>query len=159
MLVSNLRDYVINPTLKYLGDNFYSKSAVNLLLGTAAAESNLGEYLHQLNGGPALGIYQMEPRTHCDIYMNYLLYHHELRYKINKLLVSVFNKRKNLIFNLAYATAISRVHYYRVSESLPEHDDIDGLANYWKKYYNTEKGKGTVEKFIDKYNNLVLKCL
>lgn len=158
MLASHLRDYVIKPILIYLGNKYYSESAVNLLLGTAAVESNLGKYLHQING-PALGIYQIEPNTYYDIRKNYLHYHYELRYKINQLLITIFNRKKNLVFNLAYATAIARICYYRFAESLPNYDDVEGLANYWKKYYNTKLGKGTVEKFIDNYNELVLKCL
>ena len=40
-------------------------------------------------------------------------------------------------------------------EKLPNSYDIEGLAKYWKKYYNTEGGKGTVEKFIEKYEKYV----
>jgi hypothetical protein len=29
------------------------------------------------------------------------------------------------------------------------------MAHYWKKYYNTEKGKGTVEGFVESYDELV----
>ena len=44
-----------------------------------------------------------------------------------------------------------RVHYYRVSEALPEENDIEGMARYWKKYYNTPLGAGTEEEFIHNY--------
>jgi hypothetical protein len=50
----DLRQYVIRPTLQRLG--LWSLAAENLLLGTAAQESKLGYYLHQLEG-PALGLY------------------------------------------------------------------------------------------------------
>ena len=61
----------IEEVLDYL--NLNSLSAVNLLLGTAAQESRLGEYIEQVNG-PALGIFQMEPKTEIDIFRNFLTY-------------------------------------------------------------------------------------
>ena len=48
----HLAEYVIRPSLKPLG--LYSLEAEQLLLGTAAVESQLGFYLHQIKG-PALG--------------------------------------------------------------------------------------------------------
>ena len=60
---------LIRRTLKDI--TLYSEDAVDLLMMTAAAESNLGEYLRQING-PALGAFQMEPGTHDDIWKNYL---------------------------------------------------------------------------------------
>jgi len=58
--------------------DLYSRDAVELLMLTAAAESNLGEYLRQVGRGPALGIFQMEPSTETDIWYNYLRYRSEL---------------------------------------------------------------------------------
>jgi hypothetical protein len=79
-----------------------------LLLGTALTESGDMHYLHQLGNGPALGVYQMEPTTHEDIYDNYLKYKKEL----------------------------------------PGANDLSGLANYWKTYYNTKLGKGVPNTFV-----------
>lgn len=47
MLASQLKDFVIIPVLDYLRLN--SPSAINLLLGTCAAESDMGHYLRQIN--------------------------------------------------------------------------------------------------------------
>lgn len=155
MLASHLKEYIIIPTLDYMGLN--SASAVNLLLGTAAQESHLGKYLHQING-PALGIYQMEPDTHKDIHNNFLVYKSDLNKKILNLSFPAFSMKKNLIGNLYYATAMARIHYYRVPEKLPKADDIEGLANYWKRYYNTTIGKGTIKEFIKNFEKYVLDC-
>ena len=40
-----------------------SRGAINLILGTAAQESRFGTYLVQRGGGPAVGIFQIEPTT------------------------------------------------------------------------------------------------
>jgi len=56
--------------------------------------------------------------------------------------------------NLPYQIIMARCHYLRVAEALPT--TIQGYAKYWKKYYNTVKGKGTEEKFIANYNRYIL---
>lgn len=155
--VQQLKEYVIEPTLKEL--DLYSKSAVNLLLGTCAQESLMGHYLHQIKGS-ALGIYQMEPTTHDDIWDNYLKYNQALETKL-RCIACYFNSNPPsytkphpslLVYDLKYATAMCRIHYLRVSESLPDAHDVLALANYWKRFYNTPKGKGTVTDFIYNYD-------
>lgn len=142
---NQLKMYVVRPTLQKL--DLWSEAAENLLMGTAAQESQMGLYLHQV-GGIALGIYQMEPETHDDLWKNYLPSQPNLIAKILK-----FSKSnpEELIWNLAYATAMTRVHYLRIREALPAASDIKGLGLYWKKYYNTQFGKGTVQEFVNNY--------
>ena len=114
--VSQLRKYIIQPTLRGLG--MYSQAAENLLLGTAAQESGF-KFLHQLGGGPALGIYQMEPATERDIWDNYLAYREQIAKKVQVLCIKEPAPSYELIGNLYYATAMARIHYRRVSEPLP----------------------------------------
>jgi len=144
-----LRTCIIEPTLNAIG--LYSQSAVNLLLGTCAQESKFGTYLKQING-PALGIYQIEPNTHKDIWDNFLKFKSELADKVLKLGQM---HDASLIVNLAYATAIARIKYLRAPEALPAANDLAGLARYWKRYYNTFLGSGTVQEFINNYNRYV----
>ena len=151
--IPQLRQYIVQPVLRAL--NAYSKAAENLLVGTAVQESRL-EYLHQLGGGPARGLYQMEPATHDDICSNYLAYQPDLRARIDTFVLPQHDRHDQLAWNLAYATAMCRAHYRRVREALPEEDDVDGLARYWKRYYNTEQGAGTVTEFKDKYVRYVI---
>lgn len=153
----HLRLHVIRPTLEYLDSVIpYSMAAENLLMGTCAQESEMGKYLVQLDDGPAEGIYQIEPDTHDDIIMNFVHYRENIANKIYHLRQSAaFDSSFDMITNLAYATAMCRVHYWRVAEPLPEHDDIEGMAHYYKAYYNTMKGKATVEEFIGNYERYV----
>lgn len=156
-----LRD-AIKDVLYYLHPSVpYSGTAVELLMFTAAAESDLGNYIKQIQG-PALGIFQMEPATERDIWAHFL--NRRLwRGKVKDLMfreVRLFNM-SNLKYNLAYAIAMARIHYFRVSEKLPDvkfksdglptQSGIDELARYWKKYYNTRLGKGTVAEAANKY--------
>jgi hypothetical protein len=149
-----LRERVIRPTLEHL--RLYSLAAESLLLGTAAQESRLGTYVVQLGGGPALGIYQMEPGTHRDIWDNWLSARADLSSLVRLLIApqpSPFVEQ--LVTNLAYATAMTRLHYRRVPAPLPAPDDIEGQAEYWKHHYNTSAGRGTVEEYVRSWRRLV----
>jgi hypothetical protein len=146
---------LIHVVLKEIG--LYSEDAVELLMLTAATESNLGYYIVQKGGGPALGIFQMEPDTEDDIWENYLQYKDTLADKISKEfpIHSDFSL-DDLEFNLGYQIAMARIHYLRVPEKLPSKKDTHAMALYWKRYYNTYLGKGTTEKAIGKYERYCL---
>ena len=127
--------------------DLYSEAALALLLGTAAQESGCGRRLYQLAGGPARGIYQMEPATEDDIWTNYLRYRPRLRAKITKL-TGHSGPGPWLAWDLAYQTAMARVHYLRVPAYLPDPHDLDAQAHYYKIYYNTPAGKAQPADYI-----------
>lgn len=144
---------VVRPVLQEIGA--HSAAAENLVLGTALQESNL-HYLRQLAEGPARGIFQMEPATHDDIWDNYLAYRRELADRVSGFLVPERDRVEQLIWNLAYATAMCRIHYWRVPAPLPKATDVPGLAAYWKQYYNTPQGKGTEAEFTEKFETAIV---
>lgn len=146
-----LKEYIIEPVLEAL--DMKSKAAINLLLGTAAAESRCGYYLHQVKG-PALGIYQIEPATHSDVIKNYINYRPMVASVIDKL-KGPYSLDRNLIGNLYYSTAIARLIYYRSPHKLPSANDIEGLGAMWKEVYNTHLGAGTTDGFTRAYNNYI----
>ncbi len=148
-----LRDEIIIPTLMEMGPEFSSYAAVELLLGTAAQESAMGTYIKQLNGGPALGIYQMEPATHDDIWQNYLAYNPNLIVKVERVCPGGHFKPERMVWDLKYATIMCRLHYYRRPEALPS--DHEGFADYWKQFYNTELGDGTVDQYLANVANFI----
>lgn len=150
MNLEQLRELVIRPALKHI--DLWSAAAENLVLGTALVESK-GEYIHQVGGGPALGLWQMEPATHDDIWTNYLRYQLEIAEKVLTLTTAaeITEGALELIGNLYYGAAMCRIHYRRVSEPLPQEKDADGMARYWKAHYNTSRGAGTVEKALPRF--------
>lgn len=148
------RLHLVRPVLTRLGA--HSRAAENLVIGTAVQESRL-RFLRQLQDGPARGIFQMEPDTHDDIWENYLAFRPELRERVESFLAASQDKVEQLIWNFAYATAMCRVHYLRVPYPLPDADDIEGLAAYWKRHYNTELGRGTAEEFARHYEAHVVR--
>lgn len=146
-----LRKLIIIKT-KEIG--LFSDNAVELLIGTCAQESCLGKYRKQLGGGPALGIFQMEPATFVDIHINVLRFNPLLLKKVMKAAEVKSLKAEDLVLNDNLAVCMARVHYYRFKEAIP--DNLEGWAHYWKKYYNTSAGRGTEEEFIKNYKTLCL---
>ena len=105
-----------------------------------------------------MGLFQMEPATHDDIWRNFLEYHGGKKHtEMLKQLCTPYQPDADIMFwNLRYAALMCRMHYYRKPHKLPEADDIEGLAVYWKTHYNTHLGKGTVSEFIENYHRFVL---
>jgi len=145
-----LTDNVIRPTLYRIG--LSSPIATQLILGTAMVESR-AKYLRQLGNGPALGIYQMEPFTHDDIYQNVLAYNKSLEERITALTVST--TALEMTGNMFYATAMCRVQYYRFAEALPAFNDFEGMAKYHKKYYNTVAGATNIAESTEIFEEIV----
>lgn len=155
----HLRELVIRPVLQYL--DMHSEAAVNLLMGTAAQESRMGRYFMQVDSfgypvGPALGIFQMEPATHDDIWKTYLNRVEKQTIAAKIVPFMMRNLAEEMIWNLKYATAMARIKYWRDSEPLPDKDDIGSLAATWKRIYNSPQGKGTEAEFVQNYHEYVL---
>jgi hypothetical protein len=141
---------LITETLNEIELN--SVEAVNLLMGTMAQESHMGEYIRQLGGGPALGVFQMEPATYESLWRNTLDYKPKLKDKILKL--SVTGEVSELRWNLKLAIAMCRVRYLIAKGAIPF--GLQAQAEYWKKNYNGGAlGKGTVEEYIENYKRFV----
>lgn len=151
-----LIELIIQPILKEIG--LYSLSAEMLLAGTCAQESQMGTYLQQVPSGIAKGIYMMEDETHNDIWANYLKYFHspEISNFCSQVERNHAPASKWMIQDLKYATAMTRIHYLRVKEPLPPAGDLQKLAAYYKKYYNTPLGAATEQEFIANFNKYVL---
>lgn len=148
----NIR-HLVKFVLKNVG--LHSDNAEELIMGTFAVESNLGEYIYQSGHGPARGIGQMEPLTESDIWKRVIPRKKGLSEKIQSL--TGVSKCDNfaLTSNLAYQIIMTRLKYLSIPEPLPHYADLDGMANYWKRYYNTYGGKGTIEDFVKKYKKYV----
>jgi hypothetical protein len=156
MNAQQLHDYIIKPTLEYIGGSYYSKEAAFLLLGTAAIESNCGEYIKQING-PALGIWQMEPDTLHDIWVNCdalrvgrlpdIIRDFEIKCSPDDLMVSPM-----------FACAMARLKYSMDSEPLPEFSGMYNTSmivrfyDYYKRVYNTPLGASTYQKWVSALN-------
>ena len=149
MNAQQLYDHIIKPTHLYMGGNYESKNANFLSLCTAAIESNCGYYIKQV-GGPALGIWQMEPETLKDVIDNCDVMRHDsfvtLLDRVDCFEASEFLE-VSLIVSPMYACAMARLKYSMDKAPLPDHNDIKAVYDYYKRIYNTLLGASTYEKF------------
>lgn len=145
-------EFIIVPTLKET-PNGYSKEAVKAIQMIVAHESSRGEYLAQTRG-PALGVIQMEPATHADVWANGDSIWN------NALLLGIisqeeFNNKirpqaKRLIYDLRYNVFMARQKLFMVPASIPTEAKL--IAHYLKKHWNGP-GKATPEKYHIDYTN------
>jgi len=148
--LEHLIKYIIKPSLKQV--DMYSVEAEQLLLTTGQVESSY-KYVHQIGGGPALGLWQMEPATYESIFNDYLAYRSDLKKQVlSACCYKSIPPAEEIMYNMKFAVIMSRIKYYWVPYALPEFNDIEGQAHYWSKYYNGNPVTGDPNKYINAYN-------
>lgn len=145
--LAQLDSYIIRPVLAAFSAPWQSEAARILLLGTAIHESNAGADLVQEGGGPALGVWQMEPFTHDDCWQNFLNFQPGLAAVVQRFQVPDAGAGQ-LVYNLAYACAMARVKYIRAAPPLPQPQDFESLADYYKRFYNSTEGAAVVNQAL-----------
>ena len=144
---------LIERVLNKLG--LYSPEASDLVFKTLKVESLL-QYIRQING-IACGFGQCEPWVAVAICDNYLKYRKDLMKQVADTInvkLSFFTLPKEedwawiLETNLAAMIAFCRLHYRRIPKPLPK-QNLDEQWIYYKKYYNTERGKATNDHWME----------
>jgi len=147
------RIHVVQPALAVL--NLPGGEAAELIVvGTAAQETRL-ERFAQTPSGPARCFLQIEQPTFDDLFDNFLDHRPDLRDLALGMAVPHYDLFDQLTWNLRFAAAIARLIYYRAPGPLPAASDIEGLAAYYKKFWNTSGGAATPEEFVRNFHALV----
>ena len=161
---TDLRTLVIRPTLEQL--NQWSPAAENLLMGTAAQESQLG---FRLASNQLKGIYRISETTHQQVWDEFLIHDPETASRLRGLASQqqfLQAPHNELAINLSYATGVAWMIYLRHGLSLPDAHNIRELGKCWLNYYADRDGKkfgklstseAELEKFIAHYRRLVLR--
>lgn len=154
---AQLKDIIIRPALSAIG--LCSDNAIQLLLGTAAQETQLGRYLVQTNITPyngGIGIYQMQAPSYVHIWGRHVDSSISMKAKMKLYLgYEGMPMASRMASDLALSTIMARLFYANVLERLPDEKDVPAMARYWKLYWNTMAGKGTQDQFIDNYKEYV----
>jgi hypothetical protein len=162
---NDLREVIIRPTLTVLGE--WSQSAENLLLGTAAQESQLGFRLRG-ESEAGLGLYRISARTHTQIWDRFLINDPDLASTLRGLASQqqfLKNPHCELIVNLSYATGVAWMIYKRHGLILPNNPSVCELARSWASCYCTRDDQddqlthtniAEIDTFVQNYHALVL---
>ena len=137
-----------------------SKPALILLLGTAAVESDFGTFFQQIGGGPGKGPFQMEPKTEESIWADLIGTHRQYKKELQACLMDLCaatgpQPKERMETDLVYSIVMARLKYFWAPAALPDAHNITLQGLYWKRFYNTMLGDGTVEKYLKKYRHFV----
>ncbi len=145
---------LIKDTLQKMG--MWSQEAEELVFLTGMVESGY-DYIYQIGSGIARSFWQVESATSKDCIDNYLKFRKKkleivcdiMDVEPDRLLSMSDEDLKHLLWGNIYAGIIfCRIKYWRVPKKIPF--ELEEMARYWKAYYNTEGGAGTVTHFLEK---------
>ena len=130
--------------------NSYSDDALALVVRTGMAESGYRALRGYGESNPAIGFWQIEPATMYDMMRNYIVYRPQYRKALEELGMQFKGDdiEVSVMANMAVQAGLCRLHYRRDKYPLPSWDSIEAQGKYWKRVYNTHKGKGTVKHFM-----------
>lgn len=131
-----------------------------LLIETAIYESSTGSVVRQYRG-PALGIYQIEPRTHRYVTEEWLgrqgcAIRDSVARNVNMWKIKAppgyDDTRWNLMYNINYQTAVALALYYKRTSKNDKYSltTIRDRSRVYKRFYNTRSGKGSKLGYIQK---------
>ena len=127
--------------------DMHSDDAVDMIFRTGMAES--GYRALEQTKGPAIGFFQVEPDTVKDTLDNYLAYRPHIKAIIDQLGFVDSDSNMSVMSSISLQVAFCRLKYRRDRHPLPKGGDLEAQAKYWKRVYNSELGKGTVEHFME----------
>uniref|UniRef100_UPI0040473910 hypothetical protein n=1 Tax=Aliarcobacter sp. TaxID=2321116 RepID=UPI0040473910 len=125
-----------------------NNTAIEMIIETAIAETGLGQ-IKDNTVGAGMGITQFDKLPFDDVKNRNM----KLKEKILKDLkvdISLI-EWDDLRYNPFLALLFTRLHYRLKGDPIPK--TIEERAAYWKLHYNTEKGKGTIEHYLEMNSN------
>lgn len=147
---SDFRSAVLNPALDALAPAGIPRTAAAdaLVFATVAQESLVGTWLVQ-DGGPALGVGQIEPASLNDLVAALTP---AQRLAVQKI-ATPEPYSVQIVTNLKLAVAMVRLFYYHKPFALAATPTVAWVWDIYKTYYNTAAGAASMGEFV---NNLAL---
>lgn len=139
---------IIGEVCDVFSDGYPNKAdlfirSYQLITETLLAETQFGTFPDTTNES-GFGIAQYEEITFEDTKKRSMKYQDFIyaRWGVNIAFLQLIELRYNVFLSVLFC----RLFYKLVPEPIP--DTLEGRARYWKKYYNTSRGKGTEEHYI-----------
>lgn len=128
----HLLEQVIQPTLDFLDE--HHPLAAQLLLTSALLASNGDPLCHD----SGFGLYQISAERHRGLWEEYLAFRPNLASEVRGLASQktfLQAPERELVTNLAYATAVTWMCYRQNGTTLPDTASIDTLAGLWQQTF------------------------
>lgn len=122
--------------------------AIQAMIGLCCVETNLGRYPDAHPDKWGVGLTQFDQIGFDDVKArtrnkDKIKLKNEFGYDLKELELA------DLADDPVLAICMARLKYKLIPSEIPA--DKLGQAKYWKRHYNTEAGKGTVEKYLEKW--------
>ena len=154
---SEILECIIRPTLHRLG--VYNPIAEQLMLGTAAVQSNMGSYLRSSSGG--IGLFGIQHDRHEELWDSYLAFDADLASEIRGFASQhEFLKAPDmeLACNMRYAATIAWMIYVEAGIDLHKLHTTEDLAKCWYELYSRREAGFSPEDFVMHYEKLFADC-
>lgn len=134
----------------------FNSDVVTCMTMIAAHESLGCTHVVQNGGGPAKGPYQMETRTHDDVWNNSDNIWDDA-YKLEFISYRDYANKKHptadrMVYDLKYATFMARKRLHMDTNPIPK--GLEACSEYCKEYWNAG-GKATAEEYYNDYQKWV----
>lgn len=140
----HLRDTVV-AVCAVLGYGGGGGFAVDLMMETAAQETRCGQYRDPTPNGAGRGLFQIDPIAFQDICQR--ARPSDVAMIFNTFGIDIKKVRHDALDHSPLLAAIfCRLFYKLIAEVIPS--STEGRAAYWKRYYNTVKGKGSAAEYV-----------
>jgi hypothetical protein len=128
-----------------------NNTGVHQVIETCQQETHLGLFRDRTDYGAGFGLSQIDKIGFDDVQIRTRVHHKEaLREKFD-IDINIIEHRE-LEHSPLLSIIVCRLHYKLKPEPFPA--DVEGRAHYWKKHYNSEAGKGTVEEYLENAREL-----
>jgi hypothetical protein len=150
--------HVIRPALGAMAEvdaRYNHPTAERLLIGTSIKESGLVHLEQKAHAdgrkGPAVSMFQIEPFTFNDVWERRVKPNDKLRHAVLSFCFVGIPLLKQLPGNQHLACAIARLKYFDAPAALPAPTDVNGMAMYWGRYYQTQSVRAQMLDWAAKY--------
>ena len=143
LMIGDVCEYLDGKNIEYDYYNEQYKRAYLMVLETACAETQLGTF-PDLTNKSGFGICQFDEIGFKHVKERSMKYQDEIynKWGINIDLITLIELRYNPFISVLFC----RLFYKSIPDPIPS--DRKGRAHYWKKWYNTFKGKGTIKHYL-----------
>ena len=144
MNLQQVKKYWVESALEFFPEPLRTPNRKQFMVAIGLVESGYN-YVAQVPEADALGFWQVQLGTYRDNILNFLEFKNEFNdgwSLIKKIHQATY---PSMTSDCVFACYMGAITVYRAPAALPEYNDIEGMAKYWKTYYNTSQGAGSIE--------------
>lgn len=149
MNLQQVIDYWIKPALEFFPEPLRTPNRKQFMVAIGLVESGYN-YVAQVPEADALGYWQVQRNTYLDNQVNFLDFKNEFNHYwvlLKKIHIASY---PSMASDCVFACYMGAITVYRAPAALPEYNDIEGMAKYWKTYYNASPRGASIEEAMER---------